>query len=283
MLLPPEPPVVGPYGWESSLTSSFYPIRRDVPRKQVLSYGGGKQTACLVALIIEGKLPRPDHIVMADTGREGTATWDYLHEYVQPALAQIGLRVEIASHSLAPVDLVTKHGKLLMPMATTQSGELGRLPTFCSSKWKKDVVRRYLRQQGVVHADLWIGYSMDESSRAKPMLTKTGKPQWARHVWPLLDLGLDRSDSERIAMRVFGKMPPKSSCYMCPWRGDSQWADLKENYPSDWQAAVKIDEQMRELDPHVFLHSSGLPLADVKLLPMADQGASCDTDGGCFT
>ena len=39
-------------------------------RQQILSYGGGIQTAAMVVLALTGRLPLPDHIVMADTGRE---------------------------------------------------------------------------------------------------------------------------------------------------------------------------------------------------------------------
>lgn len=39
-------------------------------RTQVFSYGGGVQTAAICALIIQGRLPRPDIIVISDTGKE---------------------------------------------------------------------------------------------------------------------------------------------------------------------------------------------------------------------
>ena len=71
----------------------------------VWSYGGGTQTAAIAVLVLQGRLPRPDHIIMADTGREATATWDYLDTVVQPALEAEGMRVEVAPHSLASKDL----------------------------------------------------------------------------------------------------------------------------------------------------------------------------------
>ena len=44
----------------------------------VWSYGGGTQTAAIAVLILQGRLPKPDIAVMADTGREIASTWDYL-------------------------------------------------------------------------------------------------------------------------------------------------------------------------------------------------------------
>lgn len=37
---------------------------------EILNYGGGRQTVAMCILIKRGVLPRPDHIIIADTGRE---------------------------------------------------------------------------------------------------------------------------------------------------------------------------------------------------------------------
>jgi 3'-phosphoadenosine 5'-phosphosulfate sulfotransferase (PAPS reductase)/FAD synthetase len=68
-------------------------------RAQVWSYGGGRQSVALAVLVRDGKLPRPDLIVFADTGREDSATMDYHRKHVAPFL-----QVETASHDLATVD-----------------------------------------------------------------------------------------------------------------------------------------------------------------------------------
>lgn len=133
----------------------------------IFSYGGGTQSAAVVVLIVQGRLPRPERIVMADTGREASQTWDYLREVMQPYLATVGLSVEIASHDLATVDLYGKNGDLLIPAYT----ENGMLPGLCSTEWKKRPISRWLRGQGYGPANpviTWIGISLDEIGRAKP-------------------------------------------------------------------------------------------------------------------
>ena len=65
-------------------------------RLVVWSYGGGTQSAAIAVLVLRGELPRPERIVMADTSREASATWAYLAEVVGPALAEVGLAVEVA-------------------------------------------------------------------------------------------------------------------------------------------------------------------------------------------
>ena len=88
---------------------------------QVLNYGGGRQTIAICVLIAKEVLPRPDRIVMADTGREKLSSFDYLEAHIQPLLAPLGLSVEIAPRSLAYVDLYGKNGG--MPRFTYRIGK----------------------------------------------------------------------------------------------------------------------------------------------------------------
>jgi len=106
-----------------------------VTRAEVLSYGGGRQTVAICVLIAQGKLPRPERIVMADTGREATSTWEYLDAHVRPLLrAAVGLEVEVAGHELATVDLYHGEDRLLIPAFTRDGGDGGddgdNLPLF---------------------------------------------------------------------------------------------------------------------------------------------------------
>ena len=55
-------------------------------RADILSFGGGTQSTAVVELILQGKLTRPERIVMADTGREASETWDYATANVVPRL-----------------------------------------------------------------------------------------------------------------------------------------------------------------------------------------------------
>lgn len=68
-----------------------------VSRSLVWSYGGGTQSIAIAVLIAQGRLPKPERIVMSDTGREATETWEWLETYVGPLLAEHGLTVDVAS------------------------------------------------------------------------------------------------------------------------------------------------------------------------------------------
>lgn len=225
------------------------------------SYGGGTQSVALAVLVAQGKLPTPELVVIADTSREASETWRYTESYVNPLLEDVGLQVEVASHELSTVDLYSSKGTLLMP-AYTSSG--GKLPTFCSNEWKKRVVQRYLRSKGYGRSKpvaMWLGISLDEVARCKP----SGN-QWQEYKWPLIfDLQMSRADCVRVVREAGLPKPPKSSCWCCPYRQNSQWRDLRDNYPEDWCKAIELDVNIRQRDPDVFLHRSGVPLSEAEL------------------
>lgn len=250
----------------------------------IMSYGGGTQSAALCVLVVQNKLPRPERIVMADTGREASQTWDYLRDVMQPYLATIGLSVEIASHDLATVDLYGKNGDLLIPAYTTK----GMLPGLCSTEWKKRPISRWLRAQGYGPAKpviTWIGISLDEIGRAKP-----SGVDWQEYQWPLLfDATMTRGDCKRVVIDAGLPEPPKSSCWMCPYRSDRQWAQLKEQYPDDFRLAsqLEIDVALKDEKGGLWLTKHRQPLTEIafadtlRSLPLFGQVEHCDS-GFCF-
>lgn len=248
--------------------------------KTILSYGGGRQTAAMCVAVVRGLLPRPDHIVIADTGRESSSTWDYLNNVMQPYLSKVGLCVEIASHDLATVDLYARNGDLLIPAYTSD----GKLPTFCANEWKKFVVHRYIRKTlGVSECEMWLGYSTDEMRRMH-----MSRLQWLEHRFPLIDVL--RWSAARCVSIVEDEglpTPPKSACWCCPHWKPHQWHEMREQRPDDFAKAVELDEQIREQDIHkdVYLFSGRIPLRLAELKPAEEEPnlfTACES-GYCYT
>lgn len=243
------------------------------------SYGGGWQTAAIAVLIREGVLPKPDLSVMADTGREKRTTWEYLHTVIQPYLDPIGVKVEIAPHSLATVDLYSHQGKLLVPAYDAHEG---RFPAYCSGEWKREVVNRWLRGRGVESCDLWIGYSIDEIRR----VSQQDRNQWCRHQYPLIDRMINRAMCRSLVLGAGLPMPQKSRCWGCPHQSDEEWQEVK-NDPEDWAKAVELDREIRENDERdgLFLYSGRVPLELADFSKDAGINAPsrpCET-GYCWT
>ncbi len=230
----------------------------------VWSYGGGTQSIAIALLIAQGKLPKPDMVVMADTSREASETWGYTEQYVAPLLASLGLTIEIAPHTLATVDLYSRKGDLLLPVFTAT----GKLPTFCSVEWKQRVIRRYLRQRGVESCTLWLGISTDEIERLKP-----SDKQWITHHWPLcFDMPLNRAACAQLVRDYGWPDSPKSSCYVCPHRQNRQWRIVQKN-ADEWQKVVELDTAIRAGGDDLYLHWSRKPIAEVDLSDEAEDAA----------
>jgi len=243
-------------------------------RPVIWSYGGGTQSVAIAVLVAQGRLPRPDRILMADTSREATETWDYLDNVIRP----LGLEVEIVGHDRATVDLFSGNGDVLLPMYTPDGG---RLPSYCSNEWKKRPIERWLRTHGygvLRPITMWLGISVDEIHRAKPNSTS-----WIENQWPLLDVPLRRDECRALVAEFGLPQPPRSSCWMCPHRGDEQWKRLRDHYPEDWARAIDLEREVQNRkDPFVFLHGSRKPLNHTDLNDnQGDLFPDCD-GGYCF-
>jgi hypothetical protein len=241
----------------------------------VWMYGGGRQSACIAALIIQKALPQPDYAVIADTGREKQSTWDYLKSVVQPALP-FPIHV-VPKSELATVDLWGgKDGNsLLIPAFTNESGEVGKMPNFCSNEWKTRVCARWLRKRGVSVFQSWIGFSVNEVAR----WTKMKKAQGDYVRLPLVDdLPMTTAEAVRTVEGMGWPIPVHSACWMCPNMTDDEWLSLT---PEEFEKACVLDEEIRLRDPNAFLHKSCVPLRQVSFKKNAEQPRPCDS-GVCF-
>ena len=253
---------------------------------QVFSSGGGTQSSAIAALIVQGKLPKPDFVVIADTGREAPSTWEYLDAVVRPALAGVGVDVHRIGQEWASANdkgVFTLTGHLLIPAFSNQTGTPSKLTNFCTDKWKVRVRDRWLAAQGVKrkNAVKWIGFSFDEQRRWQRMMDGE---EYKRGLirFPLVELRLRRQDSINIVERMGWPKPPRSRCWMCPNQSDYEWAEVKTDWPDKFAEAIALDESIRERDPHAFLHSSVKPLKDANLDKPDDLFSGSCPSGECF-
>lgn len=247
-------------------------------RIQIWSSGGGTQSTAIAILILQGKLPKPDYAFIADTGREAQETWDYLESVTNPALRKIGLTVERLLPDHVP-DIFNPRGTLLIPAFVTGQHE-SKLSNFCSSHWKRDLVKSVAIKRGLVPGTNWVGISTDEMRRVS-----TPKAlNWLLRYPLIFDAPRSRNECVNIILDYGWPRAPKSSCWMCPNRRDAQWIHLRENQPEDWKKAVAFDLELRKRKPDAFLHDSRTPLGLVVLKDRQEdhgQLALCDS-GECF-
>lgn len=255
---------------------------------EVFSSGGGTQSCAIAALIIQGRLPKPDIAVIADTGLERGSTWEYMDRYVAPGLASVGIemkRLHKADYAYTHDGCFNRKGTLLVPAFTSQSGEPGKMSGFCSKWWKSEVVDNWLSRECGVKRSMrrkWIGFSLDESTRALRMMNGE---EWKGGLirFPLInDIPLRRRDSIKLVEEMGWPTPPRSACYMCPNQSDAEWRDLKENRPEEFQQAVELEREIREKDPFAWLHQSCQPLDQVSFDQPEDLFSRACDSGACF-
>ena len=91
------------------------------------------------------------------------------------------------------------------------------------------------------HAEMWLGISLDEVSRMKP-----SREPWVAHRWPLVELGMTRSDCiEWFSSEYPDRYLPRSACVICPYRSDEHWIELKRAEPASYDEAVEFDRWLR--------------------------------------
>lgn len=289
---------------------------------RVLSLGAGVQSTTLALMSIEGKLPRPDAAVFADTGWEPRAVYEHLdrlsgeleragiplHRVSQGNLRQDAINPDhryasipyfvrnppfevtepiewdacpVCAGSSGDGECAKCDGKQLVPVrwqkrpaALKEREGMGRRQ--CTSEYKLAPINRKVREllgakppdfrrvpKGRV-AEQWIGFSVDEIHRVSNRFGVS----YLQARYPLIELGMNRINCERWLESRGWNAVTKSACVGCPYHGNAQWRDLRDNRPDEWADAVAFDEAIRKggahglpLNGEAFLHRSRIPLA----------------------
>jgi hypothetical protein len=255
---------------------------------QVWSSGGGVQSCAIAALIIQGKLPKPDYAVIADTGRERQTTWDYSEKWVMPALRLLGVelhRAKATEYCALKNEIFAASGDLLVPAFTTEFGDVGKLSAFCSGHWKVRTVNNFLsREFGVTRSKYckWIGFSRDETRRVLRLMDGEEYRSGLLRFPLVHDIATTRQEAISLVKQVGWPTPPRSACWMCPNQGDHEWRDLKDESPLEFEAAVQLEREMQIKDSSAWLHKSCTPLSKVDFTKPEDLFTRACDSGQCF-
>jgi len=212
---------------------------------QAISWGAGLQSTVLAAMSALGDLPKVDLVIHADTGWERQATID-MRDWYKAWLEDRGLQVVVLSTGNIRQLAAKEH--VHIPFWTSDGGPLRRQ---CTRHFKMDPIKRYIRQALGYHpskapspkpgsVETWLGITVDEWTRAKASRVK-----YITNRWPLLELKMDRVACRRWLEDHGLPVPPKSACVCCPYRRASEWLEMKEQAPEEWQAACDFDNTNR--------------------------------------
>ncbi len=238
----------------------------------ILSLGAGVQSSTLLLMAVQGEI-QIDAAIFADTGWEPQAVYDWL-QYLELMAKMFGIPLYRVSAGNLRQDVLVERNKVHMPLfVRNATGGVGMLQRQCTRNYKISPVRRELRRLGYGPSqpvDLLMGISLDEGHRMKDSRVK-----YIRHVYPLVDARLRRSDCETWLTTHGYRIPPKSACLGCPYHSDLHWRKLRDESPEEWADTVQFDRAVRDIDPADgprFVHRSGVPLAEVDLRTVQDRG-----------
>lgn len=263
---------------------------------RILSLGWGLQSWTLAAMAALGEISGLDVALHADTGWEREETYAFASQWT-PWLEEHGIRV--VTVRAKDDDMARRYGDTHLPAYTIdRQGKKGQSKRQCTYNWKIKPLRHFITQEirrrkipkvkGV--AESWLGISRDEWHRAKD-----SDVQFLVHRFPLLEMGLARADCAAGARRHNLPVPVKSSCVFCPYHDKRQWQEIRRLGGPNWETAVKVDADLRDLrtDYELYVHPSRLPLSQAVILPgeigvgdfdpwsSDDMDAECDS-GHCF-
>lgn len=276
---------------------------------RTISYGGGVQSTALLVLAAQGKLDDiiggpVDAALFSNVGddSEHPATLEYVRNVATPWAAERGITVHElhktkrdGSRARGLWAHVMDHddpAKLRepFPVRGVNGAPLSRS---CTADWKIKVIGKWLKANGATAEDpatVCIGISTDEVTRVS---NKRVMP-YERPVYPLIDLGLDRSACQALIADAGLPVPPKSSCFFCPFHRPQMWAEMRRDEPQLFWASAELEATLitrrAELgkDP-VYLTRFAKPLAEAILeaqdmLPGFEMpgGDGCDS-GYCWT
>lgn len=250
--------------------------RPDAIRLTLLSLGAGVQSTTLALMAAEGVLPKPDGAIFADTGWEPSYVYEHLDRLGQ-VLAAAGIPLyRVSRGNLRHDSINPSHRYASIPyFVRNPDGSEGMGRRQCTAEYKLAPINRKVRELlGAAapdfrrvrkgnHAEQWIGFSTDEIHR----VSDKHPLSYVTKRYPLLELNMSRAACEAWLRDRGWTSVAKSACIGCPYHGNAQWRDLRDNHPAEWADAVAFDESIRKggarglpLNGEAFLHRSRVPL-----------------------
>jgi hypothetical protein len=277
---------------------------------RIFSFGGGVQSTAVMVLQATGQLCTSyDYFIFSNVGEdsESPATLAYIEQYTKPYAREHGIQfVEVQKlYKGKPDTLLSSiiRNKRSVPIpARMSNGAPGNRS--CTNDFKIRVVDRWIKQHGYTHATVGLGISLDEFTRMrgeqwhdvengqppvkrpssiqmllpifKPVPIKPPKPRklgfWKRRQHPLIDMRINRLKCAEIILNAGLPIPPKSSCYFCPFMKRRERLEQRENEPILFFRTVLVEKLINKKRDamgrdYVCIHPDNIPILEATKAP----------------
>lgn len=219
----------------------------------VFSFGSGTQSTAILLLmkyepsrLLETVGHLPEHILFADTGAESQVSLDNLEKCKQlfPIWRVKNWKRNAETHK-ADIPVFLKDAAILKRK--------------CTSEWKikplqKAIAKLYPNKSKHKVVAQWLGISCDEMQRMKESWSQS-----AEYVYPLIELGLSRTDCVDILSK-YNWDAIKSSCYMCPFQGSKWRLNTEIDKAAKYEKELQANHKFRSTP---YLHKSCKPIDEI--------------------
>jgi hypothetical protein len=226
---------------------------------RTISYGGGVQSTAMVILaaqrdpefeaVMGGRVTTALFANVGDDS-EHPATLAFVNDVVLPWAAWRGVWIRELRRQRRNGESTTLWAQLMEPASRSlpipvrmANGAPGRRR--CTSDFKIGVIHKWLKQYGASAdnpATVAIGFSTDEVHRVS---RKQVKP-FERPVYPLIDMGWDRSRCQQLIVQTFDQEAPKSACFFCPFHRPQTWAEMRRDEPELFAKSVELERTLNQ-------------------------------------
>ena len=231
----------------------------------------------LMVLMLRENLPI-DEVVFADTGGEVPETYEYLEIAKQ----------YFARHDI-PFTVVAKRGDSLYDTSWRRRVFPSAIWRWSTRDFKVNPIHRHYRGIGG-HINQYLAIAWDEVHRMKD-----SRVDYVTNLYPLIDRRITRQGCIEIIEDAGLPIPPRSSCFFCPFNSVDRWRWLYENHPELYEKAMALEERSKHFPSQRLTDQAFRKQTDVSLrslrelfvtdnplpaLPAIDQqpcGAECDT------
>lgn len=266
---------------------------------RAISYGGGVQSTALLVLATQRQIDFP-LALFSNVGddSEHPATLAYVREIAAPFAEQhdielVELRARPKGKETTLLQLLMREGSRSVDIPAWMEGAGAPGRRTCTKDFKIRRIAAWLKLLGATADDPAIcalGISLDEWQR---MRSDSGFA-FQHLAYPLIDLRLDRVGCMRVIEDAGLPVPPKSSCWFCPYRPLRHWQEMRRDDPERFAEAVALERTLSDRHEsltrasgegrgRVFLTPTLRPLTDA--IGVAEQldmfGPSCDIGGYC--
>lgn len=233
------------------------------PWMTALSFSAGKQSTCILHMVLRGDMERPKNFVVlnADPGMENSRSYEIVRE-MEERCVEAGIPFIRTARSLYEELLALKASgatRFDTPPFWTKNrdtGRRGRLMQGGTGAYKVAPMYRELRKWmqenigvsaktqalGTDAVRMMIGFSNDEWMRIKE-----DKREYVEMVYPLIDMKMGEREITAYYLKNNLPIPPRSVCNACFANDVSYFKAMYLTRPHDWKQAVAIDEACRDL------------------------------------